>query len=145
MRFADSSVDWRVIGETPTQYKVQHPTNPDTWGFLLKRDALTPSARNTDPVTSHMAARAQTPAKVRTEHRLVLELLSLEPLTDFQLAARASQSLGRIVKQTSVGVRRGELVRLGYVRDSGRKGTSDTGSACIVWELTQAGRKEVAT
>lgn len=114
-----------------------------TW-VVVPRSHVEPSARNTDPATSHMAARSQTPAKVRTEHRLVLELLSLEPLTDFQLAARASQSLGRIVKQTSVGVRRGELVRLGYVRDSGRKGTSDTGSACIVWELTQAGRKEVA-
>jgi hypothetical protein len=91
-----------------------------------------------------MAAKAQTPAKVRTEHRLVLELLAMEPMSDFQLAAMASQSLGRKVKQTSVGVRRGELVRIGLVRDSGRKGTSDTGSACIVWELTQAGRKEVA-
>jgi len=114
-----------------------------TW-LVVPRSHVEPSARATDPITSHMAAKAQTPAKVRTEHRLVLELLAMEPMSDFQLAAMASQSLGRTVKQTSVGVRRGELVRIGLVRDSGRKGTSDTGSACIVWELTQAGRKEVA-
>jgi hypothetical protein len=48
------------------------------------------------------------------------------------------------VKQTSIGVRRKELVTIGLVRDSGRKGVSDTGSPCIVWEITAAGRAEVA-
>jgi hypothetical protein len=114
-----------------------------TW-VVVPRSHVEPSARNTDPVTSHMAAKAQTPAKVRSEHRLVLELLAMEPMSDFQLAALASQHLGRLVKSVSLGVRRGELVRLGLVRDSGKKAKSDTGSACIVWELTQAGRKEVA-
>jgi len=101
-------------------------------------------ARSTDPSTSAMAARAQTTDKVRTEHRVVLELLQWESLTDFELAKRASQALGRPVKQTSIGVRRGELVRLGLVADSGRKGTSDTGSACIIWQITRAGRQAVA-
>jgi hypothetical protein len=100
--------------------------------------------RSTDPVTSIEAAGRQTTDKVRTEHRVVLELLSMEPLTDFELAKRATQALRRPVKQTSIGVRRGELVRLGLVVDSGRKGVSDTGSSCIVWQLTNAGRQEVA-
>lgn len=101
-------------------------------------------ARSTDPSTSAMAARAQTTDKVRTEHRVVLELLQWESLTDFELAKRASQALGRPVKQTSIGVRRGELVRLGLVADSGRKGKSDTGTACIIWQITSAGRQTVA-
>lgn len=100
--------------------------------------------RATDPITSMEAAQRQTTDKVRSEHRVVLELLSLEPLTDFELAKRASHALKRAVKQTSIGVRRGELVRLGLVVDSGRKGVSDTGSSCIVWQLTNAGRQEVA-
>jgi len=91
-----------------------------------------------------MAAAAQTPAKVRSEHRLILELLQWEPLSDFDLAERASQALGRPVKQTSLGVRRGELTKLGLVTDSGLKGTSDTGSKCIRWVLTPAGQKELA-
>lgn len=101
-------------------------------------------ARRTDPDTSVEAASRQTVDKVRTEHRVVLELLQWEPLTDFELAKRASQALGRPVKQTSIGVRRGELVRLGLVADSGRKGLSDTGTRCIKWQITTSGRQTVA-
>lgn len=144
MRFRDSGIDWVVIGETPSHYKVRHPEDHNWWGYMPRKWAIDAKARITDPVTSHMAAKAQTPNKVRSEHRLVLELLSMEPLSDFDLATRASQALGRTVKQTSIGVRRKELCTIGLVRDSGRKSVSDTGSPCIVWELTTAGRKEVA-
>ncbi len=102
------------------------------------------AARATDPVTSHESAARQTPAKVRNEHRVVLELLSKGPLTDFDLAYQASRTLGRPIKQTSVGVRRGELCRMGLVRNSGTYGTSDTGSRAIRWAITDAGRKELA-
>lgn len=101
-------------------------------------------ARSTDPDTSQAAAARQTTNKVRTEHRVVLELLQWEPLSDFELAKRASQSLRRPIKQTSIGVRRGELVRLGLVCDSGRKGKSDTGTACILWQITNSGRQVIA-
>jgi hypothetical protein len=80
-------------------------------------------ARHTDPDTSIEAASRQTVDKVRTEHRVVLELP---------------------IKQTSIGVRRGELVRLGLVADSGRKGLSDTGTRCIKWQITKSGRQTVA-
>lgn len=143
-RFRDSGVDWDIIGSTTTHYKVRDPRNHDVWGWLPKHWALEPAARVTDPVTSHQAAKAQTPTKVRSEHRLVLSLLQWEPLTDFDLAARASQALGRKVKQTSIGVRRSELVKAGLVRDSGTKGVSDTGSPAIRWCLTEAGVREAA-
>lgn len=102
------------------------------------------TARRTDPDTSHAAASLQTVNKVRTEHRVVLELLQWEPLSDFDLAKRASEALGRPIKQTSIGVRRGELVRTGLVCDSGRKGKSDTGTACILWQITNSGRQVIA-
>ena len=116
-----------------------------TYCYVPRHDLIEVGrARTSDPETSQAAAARQTTAKVRTEHRVVLELLQWESLTDFELATRASQALGRPVKQTSIGVRRGELVRLGLVCDSGRKGTSDTGSACIKWAITGAGRQAVA-
>ena len=102
------------------------------------------AARATDPVTSHEAARRQTPAKVRSEHRLVLQLLAKGPMTDFDLASLASIELKRTVKSVSLGVRRGELVRMGLVRNSGTFGVSDTGSRAIRWAITDAGRKELA-
>jgi hypothetical protein len=101
-------------------------------------------ARATDPSTSHEAARRQTPAKVRSEHRLVLQLLAKGPMTDFDLASLASIELKRTVKSVSLGVRRGELVRMGLVRNSGTFGVSDTGSRAIRWAITDAGRKELA-
>ena len=122
-------------------------TGHDTWWVVGAHLVVPvePTARVTDPITSHMAAQAQTPAKVRSEHRLVLELLQWEALDDFELAKRASQALGRPVKQTSIGVRRGELRRIGLVAGSGLKGKSDTGSPVIRWCLTDAGHKELAS
>lgn len=140
---------WRVVGTGPQGSLLEHLTLTDDTGKPLRQwahDSVTlhPVARITDPITSHLAAAAQTPAKVRSEHRLILELLQWEPLSDFDLAQRASQSLGRPVKQTSLGVRRGELTKLGLVTDSGLRGKSDTGAKCIRWVLTPAGQKELA-
>lgn len=105
---------------------------------------IAPNVRSTDHDTSRAAAAMQTPTKVRSEHRLVLELLRWEPLTDFDLAERASQALGRKVKSVSVGKRRGELRDMGLVADSGLRGKSDTGTKAIRWALTEAGVREVA-
>ena len=122
-------------------------TGNDTWWVVPARLVVPvePTARITDPVTSHMAAAAQTPAKVRSEHRLVLSLLRWEPLTDFDLAERASKELGRTVLATSIGSRRNELRKLGLVADSGTKGVSAVGSPAIKWALTVAGQKELAS
>ena len=139
-----SDLEWEM--DTRQQGKSRRLVGHDTW-WIVPIDLIVPvepTARLTDPITSVLAARAQTPNKVRNEHRLVLELLQFEPLSDFDLASRATQALHRPVKQTSIGVRRKELVTIGLVRDSGRKGVSDTGSPCIVWEITAAGRAEVA-
>jgi hypothetical protein len=45
-------------------------------------------------------------------------------------------------EQTHSGLRtrRNELVTLGYLRDSGRKGETQAGGPSIVWELTDAGK-----
>lgn len=91
--------------------------------------ALAPTARRTDPATSHQAAdRAAGHAQADRERVLAL-LAERGPLTDFELAALTGR------KQTSIGVRRGELVKAGLVREYDRTGISDTGSPCIRWAL----------
>ena len=145
-RLRDSGLLWRDLGPSRQYPGWRHVETVDgsTHAHVPPSYILSPTARNTDPITSHQAARAQTPAKVRSEHRLVLELLRWEPLTDFDLAERASQTLQRKVKSVSIGKRRGELRDLGLVADSGLKGRSDTGSAAVRWCLTDAGHKELA-
>ena len=55
--------------------------------------------------------------------------------TDFDLEKATD------IKQTSIGVRRGELVRAGLARQTGRRRENDGGSTCTVWEVTNAGRE----
>ncbi len=106
--------------------------------------AIVPAARATDPATSHEAAATITVQRMRADHQLVLAALHDHgPMTDFGIAAKVSAALGRIVKQTSLGVRRKELVTLGLVRNSGRRAPSDTGTSSIVWALTAAGDAEI--
>lgn len=93
--------------------------------------------------TTHDAHARQTYSVADAGRRLVLAALAdYGPMTDFDLAARISRHLGRTVKQTSVGKRRGELRDMGLVEDTHRKGRSDTDSPCIVWALTVDGERE---
>ena len=143
-RLRDSNHEWEQIGSGPKGLKFRVVTNHDIWGWFPPSHVLSPTARRTDPITSHQAAAAQTPGKVSEVQAEVLKALQWGPLSDFELAVRVSKALGRRIIPTSVGVRRKELHRLGYVADSGTKGVSDTGSPCILWCLTRAGMAEVA-
>lgn len=99
---------------------------------------FTPTARHTDPETSHDAAAV---AGVNAGTNRALALLALADagvngLTDFELADRVG------VKQTSIGVRRKELVTAGLVERAPlfpRKNAD--GSPCIVWRVTAAGAR----
>ena len=107
----------------------------ETWNPApeIQVSADAPAARWTDPATSHEAA-ASTEQKRRDAHRSVLAILAAGPASDFDLAASTG------LKQTSIGKRRGELRDAGLVCEHDRAGVSDTGSACIRWALTEAGR-----
>ncbi len=98
---------------------------------------LPPSARSTDPGTSHMAAaRATVPMKLYAGQRRALHAIvaaGQRGLNDFELADRTGS------KQTSIGVRRGELARAGLVTRSGRRRPSDTGEPADVWIATDLG------
>lgn len=91
-----------------------------------------PRARATDPSTSHEAARR---VKAGTDKAAVLRVHHNHPggLTDFELADR----MGRA--QTSVGVRRGSLVRDGLVVATETRRATPSGAMAIVWRITPDG------
>jgi hypothetical protein len=94
------------------------------------------AVRATDPVTSLMAAEKIAP-HVSTGRMLALKCHYEHPegLDDFQL----SELTG--IKQTSVGKRRGELERMGYVEKGERRvGPSKlTNSIVYSYRITRAG------
>lgn len=103
-------------------------------GDQLSLFGVTPSARASDPVTSHMAAR-RTPALRAHDRRRVLLTHVSHPdgLTDFELGVL----VGR--QQTSAGKRRGELRDDGFIEDSLIRRAAPSGASAIVWRITAAG------
>lgn len=99
-----------------------------------------PAARNTDPVTSRMAAEKAALGASR-DRLAVLAALLIRPMNDFEIA----EHIGRV--QTSAGKRRGELRDHGYVevaRDGrGNEATrlSPNKSPSLIWQITAAGRE----
>jgi len=100
-----------------------------------------PSARTTDPETSHLAA-IDARKSWGPGHHLVLQSLYFADMTDYELA----DATGR--QQNSIGKRRGECMKMGLVAakidDNGKKlkRPAPSGSMSIVWCLTQEGRGE---
>lgn len=72
----------------------------------------------------------------QTDREKVLETHRQFPggLTDFELAS----VMGR--QQTSIGKRRGELVRAGLIIGTTERRPSPSGSAAIVWKITPEGQ-----
>jgi hypothetical protein len=100
----------------------------DRHGALNPEALPKPVARHTDPDTSHQAAILAA-VRANTNRALALDTLKAHPegLTDFALAAITG------VAQTSIGVRRGELVRMGLVEKTALRRLSPSGAKAIVW------------
>jgi DNA-binding MarR family transcriptional regulator len=93
-----------------------------------------PRYRRTDPMTSRLAAREQTPAKLSAGRWLALDTLARHgPLTDHELA----EITGRL--QTSIGCRRKDLVRQGWCIATEDRRPSPSGVPSTVWQLTADG------
>ncbi len=104
--------------------------------------AVRPTARRTDPPSAHLAARSAAP-RAGSNRAKVLELLARADLTDYELADRAG------LQQNSIGVRRSELTKAGYVEPLSLDGVpvdrpGPTGTACQVWRITAQGLAWVA-
>lgn len=93
-----------------------------------------PTARISDPATSYAAAQ-DAQLNAGTNRRLAYDTLiaaGSRGLTDFELAALTG------VAQTSIGVRRKELVRAGYVEATPWRRPAPSGSMAIVWRVKAA-------
>ena len=98
---------------------------------MTQLSLLDPTARHTDPTTSHQAA-ATARTHTESDRELVLRLLRQHgPLTDFEIAAFAGR------QQTSLGVRRGDLCKVGLVRYAGFTRPAPSGAAARVWQAVR--------
>lgn len=106
----------------------------------------TPIARTTDPATSHEAAATVT--KLGDKQTAVLCIHRDNPagITDEQLIEQYREAIDldpAVPDQTDSGIRtrRAELVKLGWLEDTGRKGLTASGRGTIIWGLTARARR----
>lgn len=90
-----------------------------------------PTARVSDPQTSHLAAEVagRSADTVRARCLIALQQAGDLGLTDFELADRVCR------QQTSAGKRRGELVKAGLVEFAGITRPAPSGTAARVWRV----------
>jgi hypothetical protein len=96
-----------------------------------------PTARITDPLTSHLAA--QSVANLEAT-KLVIKYLLTAPKTDQELIEEYTVGalLGKWPKASESGIRtrRSELVEAGEVIATGEKRKTESGRQANVWSLT---------
>lgn len=96
---------------------------------LFAPDAL---ARNSDPDTSHQAARSVNVTK--GQQKVYDHLKAIGPSTD-ERAYELAQERGVPISPSGYRSRRNELVEIhGTVRDTGRREKTRMGNNSIVWE-----------
>lgn len=120
---------YRGYGRPPRWCDTHYPRRAPARLPRPERQHEVPAARRTDPETSHQAAR-----KDNNRGLALLALVDHGPMHDFELAKVTGKA------QTSIGVRRKELVSLGLVeRAPVKPRPNEHGSPCIVWRVTEAG------
>tara|TARA_S200002703_G_C3790118_1_gene243824 strand:- start:1453 stop:1845 length:393 start_codon:yes stop_codon:yes gene_type:complete len=85
-------------------------------------------SRVLDPETSR---QGPTPLTMNKTRQVVLDVLRVRPLTDTELVA----ALRGRMSDSGARTRRAELVRMGKVRDSGRRLRSPSGRMNVVWAV----------
>lgn len=97
-------------------------------------------ARNTDPGTSHEAARSV--SELRRKQFVVWEMLfSYGPMTDEEIAERYAPPYPP-QSPSGLRTRRRELVDAGLVRDTGERKRTKANRRTIVWEIDPEGKLE---
>lgn len=103
----------------------------------------TPTARRTDPATSHEAAATVTSSSRLLVRDRVLEVLygftGDGPLTDEQLVGHFPCTWGPKATPSGIRTRRCELVDDGLVELADDAGITETGRKANRWQLTEAG------
>ena len=114
-------------------------------------------ARSTDPDTSDAAAASVDEWRARATHWALIELLTYwdhlaaaactEPTHEniaigYESVRTSSERPFPQASPSGLRTRLAELVRAGWVRDTGDRATMSTGRRAIVWGLTDLGRYE---
>jgi hypothetical protein len=98
-----------------------------------------PSARSTDPETSHQAAESIDADTIRVSQASVLYVLASGPMTDEELLAEygrlAASGFVRPQSVSGIRTRRNELVSAGWVIDTGRRAQMASGRSATVWAV----------
>jgi len=95
-----------------------------------------PTARPTDPATSHEAASSV--RNVRESQQLILwYLVNIGPKTDEDIYEYAM--VQKAMSPSGARTRRSELVRQGLVVDSGERRKTKAGRQTIVWKAVSNG------
>jgi hypothetical protein len=93
-----------------------------------------PHARTTDPQTSHAAAKSV--SEISNTKKAILSLLRKHQ-TDMQLVANyiklVRQNKAPRASESGIRSRRAELVKLGFVKDTGKRDLSASNRQMIVW------------
>jgi hypothetical protein len=89
-----------------------------------------PFARLLDPATSHEAA--QSVGNITPLKRAILDALQVA-MTDEELILTVRNTHGNIASESGIRSRRAELVRDGFVEDTGSRSKTVSGRSTIVW------------
>ena len=99
-----------------------------------QNDFFKAHARESDPHTSHDAARSLSPDKLRDSQKAVLgHFRKFGPMTDTDLV---NIYVGSPQSRSGLRTRRNELVDRGLVEDTGARKKLPTGRNAIVWRAT---------
>lgn len=108
---------------------------PQRHGEVVSRRVEVAHARNTDPETSHEAARSVEP-KLRESQEVVLSLMrSIGPATDDRIYAEA-KARGVKISTSGCRTRRSELVTMEFARFTGMYDRLESGRRARIWEAT---------
>lgn len=97
-------------------------------GQVAGLDLFTPTARATDPATSHEAADSMVDAAHHQRATILAALHDFGPQSNDQLDARLGYRVGTASRRTA------ELVKLGLVRRTTRRVPTRTGRAAFLLE-----------
>lgn len=95
-----------------------------------------PKSRWNNPPTSRAAAQSISLDRVtQTQERILTVFKFHGPLSDEQLEEHFEDYWPNSASPQGVRSRRGELVRMGKIIDSGRRSTTKYGRSCVIWRV----------
>mgnify|MGYP005855329159 CR=1 FL=1 len=126
--------------DTPRLFEPDRPLKPWQGGPLSDPSTPRPAPAHFPGRDTEIEAARLVAPQAGTWRSRVLEAIAAAGevgMTDWELHERLGGAL------YTVAPRRAELVRMGWLADSGRRRSTNTGRSAIVWVLSAAGRAQL--